>query len=397
MQHMIDPDTALQLVLDATQVLDPDVVSLHDAAGHVLAESIVSDRDYPPFARAMMDGYAVSCTDAGKTVPVVGEVAAGQVAGATVRPGQAIEIMTGAPCPKGTEAVVQKELVDRTSDSVSLPDDVREGQNIAPMGSECAQDTVVMAAGSTLTPLAIACAATFGVTHLRVHPRPSLAIITTGDELVPINARPGPAQIRNSNGIMLETMARNAGLIDIALLHAVDTPESLAECLAAANRADIVILSGAVSAGKYDRVPDALATIGAAPIFHKVTQRPGKPILFATRERQLYFGLPGNPLSCHLGFHRYVAPAVRMMTGHDELRPVLHGVLTEGMSIKGPRTVFQLAVARYESNEWYVAPCKGRGSADMYTGSRANALIRFEPDSGEVRGGATVFFELLDT
>jgi len=396
MHHMIDPDTALQLVLDATSLPVPVTVSIHESVGLVLAEPIASDRDYPPFARAMMDGYAVQVADAEKSLPVVGEVTAGQSAEIALGPGEAIEIMTGAPCPAGAEAVVQKEVVQRAGNSVTLPAEIRPGQHIAPAGSECARDAQVLRAGDSLTPLAIASAATFGVSEVHVYPRPSLAIITTGDELVPIDVVPGPAQIRNSNGIMLESMARNVGLVNIAQFHAVDTPESLAACFDAAKDADIVILSGAVSAGKYDSVPDALTGIGATAIFHKVTQRPGKPILFATRGRQLFFGLPGNPLSCHLGFHRYVAPAVRKMTGHDGLRPVLHGILTETMTIKGSRTYFQLAIARYESNDWHVAPCIGRGSADMYSAVSANAMIRFEPDSGEVRGGTTVRFELLD-
>jgi molybdopterin molybdotransferase len=393
---MIDPDFALQLVLDAASSLDPKRIPIHNATGLVLTESIVADRDYPPFSRSMMDGYAVCCADAGKAVAVMGEVAAGMVSNLELTPGNAIEIMTGAPCPSGTEAVIQKELVERSGDRVTLPGDIPPGQNIARTGTECARGAAVLSKGDLLAPLAIASAATFGIIEVKVYPRPSIAIITTGDELVPIDQQPGPAQIRNSNGIMLATMAQKLGLDDVTQTHAVDQPESLAECLERAEVADIIILSGAVSAGKYDGVPDALAAFGATPVFHKVTQRPGKPIFFATRGRQLIFGLPGNPLSCHLGFHRYVAPAAKRMMGVDTPRPVLHGILTDSIVVKGSRTVFQLAVARHESNDWYVAPCKGRGSADMYSAARANALIRFEPDSGEVRGGTTVSFELLD-
>lgn len=393
---MIDPDTALRLVLDATPRLAPRACPLVDANGLVLADSLIADRDYPPFPRAMMDGYAVRCGDAGKTVPVVGEVAAGTASSVSVTGGMAVEIMTGAPCPEGTEAVVQKELVEREGDSVSLPADLPAGKNIAPTGVECERGATVLEQGDVLTPLAIACAATFGRSVVSVYPRPSMAIITTGDELVPVDVEPGPAQIRNSNGIMLGAMARNLGIAEVAQAHATDTPESLSHCLTSAANADIIVLSGAVSAGKYDGVPDALAEFGATAIFHKVTQRPGKPLLFATRDRQLIFGLPGNPLSCHLGFYRYIAPAARRMMGIDTPRPVLRGILTDSMTIKGSRTVFQLAVARHESNEWYVLPCKGKGSADMYTAARGNALIRFDPESGEVRGGATVSFELLD-
>lgn len=393
---MIDPDFALQLVLDAASSLDPKSIPIHSATGLVLAESIVADRDYPPFPRSMMDGYAVCRADAGRTVAVMGEVAAGMVSNLELTPGSAIEIMTGAPCPSGTEAVIQKELVERLGDRVTLPGDIAAGQNIARTGTECARGAAVLSKGDLIAPLAIASAATFGIIEVAVYPRPSIAIITTGDELVPIDQQPGPAQIRNSNGIMLAAMAQKLGLDNVTQTHAADKPESLAECLEHAADVDIIILSGAVSAGKYDGVPDALAEFGATPVFHKVTQRPGKPIFFATRGRQLIFGLPGNPLSCHLGFHRYVASAAKRMMGVDTPRPVLHGILTDSIVIKGSRTVFQLAVARHESNDWYVAPCKGRGSADMYSAARANAMIQFEPDSGEVRGGATVSFELLD-
>lgn len=393
---MIDPDTALRLVLDATTRLAPHPCPLVDANGLVLAESLVSDRDYPPFPRAMMDGYAVRCEDAGKTVPVVGEVVAGTASSITVARGAAVEIMTGAPCPEGTEAVIQKELVERVGDSVFLPADLPAGKNIAPTGVECAKGAIVLSQGDVLTPLAIACAATFGKSVVNVYPRPSMAILTTGDELVSIDAEPGPAQIRNSNGTMIAAMARNLGMAKVLRRHASDTPESLSQSLESAANADIIVLSGAVSAGKYDRVPEALAGFGATAIFHKVTQRPGKPLFFATRDRQLIFGLPGNPLSCHLGFHRYIAPAARRMMGIDSPRPVLQGILTDSMTMKGSRTVFQLAIARHESNEWYVLPCRGKGSADMYSVARGNALIRFEPDAGEVRGGATVSFELLD-
>jgi len=171
--------------------------------------------------------------------------------------------------------------------------------------------------------------------------------------------------------------------------------DELRNALAQASACDFIILTGAVSAGKYDSVPDALREFGATPIFHKVTQRPGKPIFFATRDRQLIFGLPGNPLSCHLGFHRYVAPAIRKFIHHEPLPPKTTGTLAAPYVMKGPRTVFQLARAGHRDGAWIVTPLLGKGSADMYAGSSANCMLRFEPDCGTVDSGSAIEFEWL--
>lgn len=396
MHHMIDPDTALRLVLEATPTPEPVWLPLEEAAGLVLADPLCADRDYPPFPRATMDGYAVRVADAGKTLPVAGEVAAGRAWSSELAPGTVLEIMTGAPCPPGAEAVIQKERVTRQGARVTIPKDLQQGLNIAPTGCECPRDTEVVHTGDFLSPLALACAGTFGRATVQAYRHPTLALITTGDELVPVEVEPGPAQIRNSNGIMLTAMARAIGVRDISVAHASDTPDDLETHIQRASAADILLLTGAVSEGKYDSVPGALQSCGATPVFHKVTQRPGKPLFFATRGRQLIFGLPGNPLSCLLGFHRYVAPAVFALMGRKAERVQYRGTLRQPFSIKGSRTVFQLACAERVEDEWRVGLCLGRGSADLYAAAQANALVRFEPDAGELGEGTPVRFEFLD-
>ncbi|NUM53183.1 MAG: molybdopterin molybdotransferase MoeA [Candidatus Hydrogenedentes bacterium] len=395
MRTLIDPDNALALVLHHSAPMGPRRNSVHAAVGWTVAEDIAADADYPPFDRSMMDGYCVCVADAGERVRVAGEVAAGGTVAGVLVAGTAIEIMTGAPCPAGTEAVVPKEDVTREGDAVTLPREITIGQNITRRGTECAKGATVLRVGDTITPLALASIVTFGIESVLAYSTPRLAIITTGDELVPPNETPGPSQIRNSNGPMLTAMAQALGVSPTLVIHAKDTMDELRTALARAADTDFIVLTGAVSAGKYDSVPDALCEFGATPVFHKVTQRPGKPIFFATRDKQLIFGLPGNPLSCHLGFHRYVAPALRKFMHCDPVPPRIEGVLAASFTVKGPRTLFQLARAEHRDAAWRVTPLVGRGSADMYAAATANALLRFEPGVGSVEAGTRIEFEWL--
>jgi len=392
-QRMITPDTALALVIEHTPEPREIGVPVEEALGAYLAVPVIADRDYPSFRRATMDGYAVKAIDAGKTLRVVGELAAGDVWGEALAAGTALEIMTGAPCPEGADAVVQKEIVSLCEGGVLVPESIMQGVNIAPIGAECARGTSVLEKGALVTPLAIANLATFGYTSVRVFARQTVAIITTGNEVALLGESPSAAQIRNSNGPMLVAMARCLGLTGVTHCHARDSMDELQTALEAHRDADIIVLTGAVSAGKYDNVPQAIEAFGAVPVFHKVTQRPGKPIYFAIRQRQLLFGLPGNPLSAHLGFHRYVAVAIRKLTGARPLPVSESGELTDNVTIKGPRTVFQLARVTRGAEGWLVTPLKGAGSADMHAAASANALIRFEPESGLHGAGESVDFE----
>lgn len=393
MLQMIDPDTALRLVLEHTPPPKACTAPLADSLGLRLAEPVVADRDYPPFSRATMDGFAVIAADAGKRLRIAGILAAGDVWHGSVSRGTAIEIMTGAPCPDGADAVVQKEIVSLEGEDALIPAEVKPGMNIVPAGAECQKGAEVLGRGARITPLAIANLATFGYTRVHVYRAPSLMIITTGNEVSTPGEEPGPAHIRNSNGPMLAAMARSLGIATTPHVHARDTMDALSEALHTARGADIVVLTGAVSAGKFDQVPAALKSIGAELVFHRIQQRPGKPILFAKRNGQLLFGLPGNPLSAHLGFHRYVAAAIRAWMGYEGAQRAEHGRLAESAVIKGARICFQLARVSRDADGWKVLPLKGVGSADMHSVAAANALVRFEPDSGLYTAGTLVSFE----
>ena len=397
MQKMIDPDAALELVLQHATRRPLQRRELEAALGLVLAHSVTADRDYPPFHRAMMDGYAVRVADAGARVQLVGEVAAGQAPGLSLESGSCVAIMTGAPCPEETEAVVKIEDTSRQGDLVQLPDRIPEGQHIAARGCECPAGQVVLERGVRVTPLVAAVLASVGRLQVEVIRPPTAAVITTGSELAALAraaASLGPAQIRDSNGPMLAAQVRQSGGGAGAaplVLHAADTMESLAQALAQAAEADVVLLSGGVSMGRYDLVPRALERFGATLVLHKVTQKPGKPLLLGLRGQQMIFGLPGNPLSSHFCFHRYVAPSLRCMAGLEPGTELHTGTLTADLRTRGSRTKFMLAQA--SAGDQQVTPLPGKGSADIFAAPTANAYVRVPGGPQQLRTGDQVQFQ----
>ena len=392
---MLSPEDALRSVLDAAQPSPVRSVPLGEACGLVLAEEVCADRAYPPFPRAMMDGFAVHAGDAGRVVTITGEVAAGQASRLVVEPGTCAAIMTGAVCPPGTEAVVQKEHVRPQGGIVQLPERIPAGSHIAAAGSECRERRAVLHSGDEITPLAVAVMASFGMLTVRVRPRPAMAVITTGAELIPVGQDPQPHQIRDSNGPMLAAMARQIGLEPPRQLHVDDRLEAILSALEQTADRDLVLLTGGVSAGDYDLVPESLDRFGAEIVFHKVRQKPGKPLLLARKGRQLFFGLPGNPLACHLGFSRYVAAAVRVMQALPAACEPLEGRLTDTVSYRGDRTYFGLARAERlpaVPNAWSVTPLPGVSSADIFAPCRANCYITVPPAVTELYPGQCVRF-----
>ena len=376
--RLIDAEEALRIVLDRTPSPMEREVAVDEAGGWTLAEGVLADRDYPPFDRAMMDGFAVRLADAGRRAKVVGEVCAGQVSRIMLRDGEAASIMTGAACPSGTQAVVPIEQVISHGDAVEAPSGIREGMHISPQGSECAAGRRVLKAGDRVTPLAVANLATFGYRAIRVYEPPPVGLALTGNELVRSGESLGSGQIRDSNGPMLAALVRDAGMAMPCMAYAGDTLESLEEALSKMAFCRIILFSGGVSAGKYDLVGQVLESWGAQIVFHRVKQKPGKPLLFACKADQLCFGLPGNPLSAHFCFHRYVAPVLRKLSGKGSDSDCSAGTLTAPVTNRGDRMRFipgRAKRSRNASGEWEVEPLEGQGSADVFAVGGANCYI----------------------
>ncbi len=300
-------------------------VTLANAAGRVLSGAVVADQDQPPFARSTRDGYACRAAElaSGAALSVAGMTHAGQAPAAPLAQGVAWEIMTGAPVPAGADAVVMLEHVHRDGESIRLlaGRDLKAGDNIVDRGVQAARGAELLQAGVHLGPAQIAVAASCGYAVLDVYQRPRVAILTTGDELVAVDAAPGPGQIRNSNAPMLAALVAAAGGEPWVLPAARDTAEELDQALGLVveGAADLLLISGGVSAGRFDLVEPALQRLGAQFHFTGVRMQPGKPVVFGqmpARERTLpFFGLPGNPISSSVTFLLFGAPLLAALAG----------------------------------------------------------------------------------
>ena len=387
---MVEVAAALETVLGRVMPLAPEVVPLLMAAGRVLAEPVASDIDSPPYTKALMDGYAVRSPDTTgpATLRVIEEVAAGRVPSLAVGPGEATRVMTGAPIPEGADAVIPHEETELAGNEVRVRRAVRAGENVLPRGREMRAGEVVVAAGTLLTPQAVGLLAAVGRSEAPVHRVPRLAVLATGDELVEAVERPGPGQIRNSNGPMLSALATGAGVGVEYLGIARDDRESLRGLIARGlESADVLILAGGVSAGKFDLVPDVLTALGVTAHFHKVRLKPGKPLLFGSRADRLVFGLPGNPVSSFVGFELFVRPALRKMMGHAIPGPVFVPVPLAGpFAAKNDRPTF--APARLEATDgWRVRPGEWLGSADLRGLLTADALVSLPAGAAQWQAG----------
>ncbi len=373
---------AQALVLEQAYALPPELVPLTPAAlGLVLAEDVVSDLDMPPHDKAMMDGYAVRAADLseGKGIlTVVEEVTAGRVPRVPVGPGQATRIMTGAPIPEGADAVVQ---VERTRPAgggrVQIEDPaVRPGANVLLRAREMRKGETVLLAGAVLRPQEFGVLATVGRASVRVHPAPRVAVLSTGDEVVDADAVPGPGQIRNGNGPMLLAQVQRAGGAPRYLGIARDRLDSLRPLVKQGLEADVLVLSGGVSAGKLDLVPGVLRELGVRAHFHKVEMKPGKPVFFGTHDSTLVFGLPGNPVSALVCFELFVRPALRKLRGHDDPGPpMVTAALAEDFAYRTERPTYHPARLEVGEGGWRVRAVPWFGSPDLRGLLAANAFV----------------------
>jgi len=380
---MIEPQEALRIVLEKSPRLEAVEVPLPEADGTCLAEPVASDSDLPPFDKSAMDGYAVREADLARLpveLRVAEELPAGTAPTRPIQGGACAKIMTGAPVPAGADRVVKVE------DTEALPDGrVRilrtdPGRNICVRGEDVRKGETVLEVGRVLRPPEIGLLASVGRERVRIVRRPTVAVLATGDELVPVSTVPGPGQIRDANSWSLLACCRRAGVGAESLGVARDTLDHLGDRIARGLERDVLLVSGGVSVGEWDLVPKVLRDLDVAIHFATVRMKPGKPILFGTHDRGLVFGLPGNPVSTIVGFHLFVLPALRRMMGWvDPAPPTVRATLAAPVKVRGERQAFVPAVLRREGETWVAKAVETRGSADLVGFSRADALVVLEP------------------
>jgi molybdopterin molybdotransferase len=358
-------------------------VGLADAEGRVLAEVVRADRDQPPFDRATRDGFAVRAADIGGLLRIVGQVRAGQSwSGAALAEGEAIEIMTGAPMPDGADAVVMVEHTSADGGGVTVEAGrtLRAGENVVPRGAEARAGDSLLPVGRVMGAAEVAVAASCGAVRVSVFARPRVAIVATGDELVELDAALGEGQIRNSNSYALAALVRAEGGVAGRLPVARDSFAELRERVQSAMMAELVLLSGGVSMGKYDLVEQVLAELGAEFFFTGALIQPGKPIVFGRmptfdpqRPWVWFFGLPGNPVSTQVCFHLFVAPLLRAMAGRTEIAPMFVGALLAD-DVKGGAKVTRFLPAEL-TGAWDAVTVRvvgWQGSGDVSANARGN-------------------------
>jgi molybdopterin molybdotransferase len=356
-----------------------EMVSLSDAAGRVLAEPVTSDRDYPTLTRSVRDGFAVRAGDLPGDLFVIGEVRAGESFTGEIQSGEAVEIMTGAPLPRGADSVVMVEHSTVVGKRVDIPRTVTRGENISPQASQARANDVLLETGQRLGFAEIALLATVGAMKVSVYARPQVAILATGDEIVEISETPLDYQIRNSNVESLAVQVKRAGGCPKILPIARDLYETTRELTEHGLRFDMLLLSGGVSAGKYDIVERVLADLGAEFYFDRVLIMPGQPLVFGKARDKFFFGLPGNPASTMVTFEIFARSAVELLGGQKEARlPLVWSKLSQDFQQKTGLTRFLPAVLSADGAQ--VTPMAWQGSGDVPSLTRANAFMVTEPD-----------------
>jgi len=398
-------EQALATVLEHAATVAPgsiESVPLLESLGRVLAEAIVADRDQPPFDRSTRDGFAVKAADwcSGKPLRVVAQLRAGEAWQRGDLPaGAAVEIMTGALVPAGADAVAMIEHAMHDGDQVHAAEGRRlaAGENIVLCGSEARAGDIVVPPGTLITAGEIAEAATCGLSELRVHQRPKVAILATGDELVEVTERPAEHEIRNSNSYSLAALVQSAGGAPVRAPIARDTREDLRAGIQAAAGSDLLLLSGGVSAGKYDFVEEVLAEYGAEFLFTGVRMQPGKPVVFgrlptgdSSRRFHYFFGLPGNPISTEVTFHCFVAPMLRALSGVGASQPrFVQATLIEDLAGKPGLTRILPACLTSDLHRPTVRLVFWHGSGDLAANARANCYAVL-PEGREVHSGDVI-------
>jgi molybdopterin molybdotransferase len=389
---LIDADEAAALVLERTPVLGQETVHLAGAFGRVLAEDLTADAPLPSFPSSAVDGYAVRAADAGRTLRVVGESAAGRPLAARIEPGTAARILTGGVVPDGADSVVMVEDVTVSAEQVMVPSGLRVGANFHAVGVDLRAGDRILAAGSELGSAEIGIIAASGRPEVRVGRRPRVALMSTGDELVEVGKAAGPGQIHDSNRWALLAALREAGAEVNVLGIAPDEAGALRRFVTEAlGGADALVTSGGVSVGTHDLVKPLLESLGTVHV-GRVKLKPGKPFTFATLDGgKVAFGLPGFPVSSLVTFEVFVRPALRKMQGFAQLRrPLLPVRLAYDAKPTAERTEYQRVTLRREGAELVAETTGSQSSSRLMSLAGAHALVRIPAGEKGISAGTVV-------
>lgn len=390
---------ALGRLLGEVSPTATETVPLNEAFGRILAEDLSAGRAQPPFNASAMDGYAVRSEDArrGAVLKVIGQSRAGQRFRGVVGNDQAVRIFTGAPVPQGADAILIQENATAAGDGITVDEPVEPGRFIRPEGLDFKSGDELLTAGTVLTARTIALAASMNRPHLTVRRKPRVAILATGDELVPPGASPGDDQIISSNGVGISILVEASGGEAVDLGIAADTIAAIEAALPDPVETDILVIIGGASVGDHDLVQEALTGRGMELDFWRIAMRPGKPLMVGNLRSMKVLGLPGNPVSALVCGHIFLRPLIRKMLGATYRRPEVTARLAGALPANDERQDYIRAVIEREDGEFRAMPFGRQDSSMLATLARSNGLIVRPPHAGALDAGAEVPVLLLDS
>jgi len=400
---------ARKTILQAVPTMPIEIVHLHQALQRILATDVVAEMDLPPFDNSSMDGYAIRSSDTAHAtdrnrirLDVVGEVSAGEFSEQKLQPGTAVQIMTGAPMPDGADAVIEQELVESRDGVIELRTRVAQARNVRKKGEETRKGEIVLRKGTRLTPAGVGVLASLGIAHTEVYARPTVALLTTGSEIVEVGEPLAPGKIRNSNAYTLWGLVVESGANPVDLGKAGDHEEEIRTKIQRGLRHDLLVTSGGVSVGKHDLVLRVLEELGVTIHFWKVNIKPGMPTAFGVyrnaQSRDVpVFALPGNPVSTMVTFLQFVRPALMSMTGETDIRPPmrLFAKLDHEISKADGKRHFSRGIVRNDRGELFVRTTGSQSSGMLSSLVAANCLIVIPEERKDLRAGDEVEIELL--
>lgn len=401
---MISVEEAVRLVLKQIHPLPGEKVPIPEGVGRILFEDVHAARTVPPFANSAMDGFAVRWRDVFRAAPenpvtltILEEIAAGYVAKRAVREGSAIKIMTGAPIPRGADTIVRVEYTESSGDQVRIHRVDGRGNHIRQAGEDIQKGQTILKKGKLLAAADIGLLASVGKSQVRVYRKPSVAVVSTGDELLEVNDPPRAGKIVNSNSYTLCAAIRETGATPVPLGIVRDKRSKLAAAFRKALRYDAVMTSGGVSVGDYDLVKEALGDVGVEMQFWRVAQRPGHPMAFGRIGQKPVFGLPGNPVSSAVSFFLYARPALLKMMGHAKLfLPVVQATLEEDLKKSPGLKEFIRCRLRYDGDGVFASSTGTQSSGVLRSLSLAEGLIVGREDQTVLEKGSRAAVILLN-
>lgn len=393
---MIDVDSALNIIDENTKEMDFEKKDIVSCLNKVLAEDIYSRDNLPPFDKSAMDGYAIKSDDTQKydtekaiEFEIKGLIKAGDCSKDELKSGQAFKIMTGAPLPKGADAIIEIEKVEVEGNILKVFQIVNKDNNVIKLGEEIKVDELALNRGSNIRPVEIGLLASLGYSSVSIYKSPTIALLITGDELVDIDSRLQKGKIRNSNEYSLKALVKNLGAEALSLGIIPDDKDILKEKVKyALQNADIAISSGGASVGDYDFMDEVLKEIGADIKFNSVAIKPGKPVTFATYNKRLFFSLPGNPLSLITTFEEFVKPAIEKMMGKQiGNKGEFPVILAEDFKAKRGRKKYVYVQIKEVNGKHYAYKLGTQCSNHLMTMSEANGIIIIPEECGNVKAG----------